>query len=307
MKSLKRKKHYTLMVVPDDQGKVISVKVGARIFLAMLTLWIASVVLSAFIITRHADYRAAKAYDRYLNIKHKEFAKEILDIRDSVQRTSEIDKQLRDLLQLKSRNAIIKYTGFGGPSYLDTKLLEKNVKDSDSTISRRSYELAVRYVQDQAKDSEASFQEIISYITEQRARLTAVPSGWPVKGWITASFGSRIDPFTGTLSYHAGVDIANDIGTPVKATADGVILTADFEPTGYGNLVSINHGNGYITKYGHMLKYVVSPGQHIKKGQVIGYLGNTGRSTAPHLHYEVKLNGVAINPVKYLNREIALK
>jgi murein DD-endopeptidase MepM/ murein hydrolase activator NlpD len=307
MKKLKRKRHYTLMVVPDDHGKVISVKVGARLFISMLVIWVVSVAISAYIITRHADYRATIAYDKFLTEKHREFAREVIEVRDSVKRTSEIDRQLRDLLQLKSKSAIIKYTGFGGPSYLDSNLLEKTVKDNDEIISRRAFTQAVAYVQDQAKNSEASFQEIVSYITEQRARLTAVPSGWPVKGWITASFGSRIDPFTGSLSYHAGVDIANDIGTPVKATADGVVFFAGFDEGGYGNLVTINHGNGYATKFGHMIKSVVAAGQHVKKGQVIGYLGSTGRSTAPHLHYEVRLNGVAVNPVKYLNREIALK
>ena len=295
------------MLVPDDTGRVLSVKLGAKLLLGLLLLWAFSVLVSAFIITRHADYRTRIAYDEYLKKKHRQFAQEMLETRDTVKRVVEIDKQLRDMLSLRSKNAIIKYTGFGGPSYLDTKLLEKSVKENDEVISRRSFELAVQYVQEQAKNSENSFQEIISYITEQRARLTAVPTGWPVKGWITASFGSRIDPFTGSLSYHGGVDIANDMGTPVKSTADGVIVFAQFEGGGYGNLVTINHGNGYMTKFGHMIKYVVTPGQHIKKGQVIGYVGNTGRSTAPHLHYEVKLNGVAVNPVKYLNKEIALK
>ncbi|HPD19090.1 MAG TPA: M23 family metallopeptidase, partial [Candidatus Goldiibacteriota bacterium] len=131
--------------------------------------------------------------------------------------------------------------------------------------------------------------------------------GWPVKGWITCGFGSRIDPFTGALSFHQGVDIANDIGTPIKATADGVIQYADFERGGYGNLVTINHGNGYLSKYGHMQKFIVSPGQYVKKGQIIGFLGSTGKSTSPHMHYEVFLNGVAVNPVKYLKKEVALK
>ncbi|MCE5300324.1 MAG: M23 family metallopeptidase [Spirochaetia bacterium] len=303
----KRKTHLTLMVVPDDTGKIISVKLGAGLFLSIMALWLCSVVVSAYVISRHVDYRATKAYDRFLNQKHQEFAKEMLEMRDSVKRTVEIDSQLRDLLQLKSKNAVIKYTGFGGPSYLDTKLLEKSVKDGDEVISRKAFELAVRYVDEQSKYSEKSFQQIIQYITEQRSRLTAVPSGWPVKGWITAAFGSRIDPFTGSLSFHAGVDIANDIATPIKTTADGVVTFAELDHGGYGNLVTINHGNGYMTKYAHLLKIIVSPGQHVKKGQVIAYLGTTGRSTAPHLHYEIKLNGAAVSPVKYLNKEVALK
>ena len=134
-----------------------------------------------------------------------------------------------------------------------------------------------------------------------------MPSGWPVKGWITCGFGSRIDPFSGALSFHQGVDIANDTGTPVKATADGVVHYADFERGGYGNLVTLNHGNGYMTRYGHLQRFVVSPGQHVKKNQIIAYVGSSGKSTASHLHYEVLLNGIAVNPVKYINKEVALK
>jgi murein DD-endopeptidase MepM/ murein hydrolase activator NlpD len=307
MAKKKRTRSVTLLLVPDDSSKVFSLKMSARLFAALFVIWLVSIGISAYIISRHVNYRATIEFSKYLTNKHREFAKEMLDTRETVKRVAEVDRQLRDMLQLKSRAAIIKYTGFGGPSYVDTELLEKEVKNGDENISRKAFELAVKYVDDQAHSNEASFQEIVKYITDQRAKLTAVPSGWPVRGWITCGFGSRIDPFTGALSFHQGVDIANDIGTPIKATADGVVNYSEFEREGYGNLVVINHGNGYATRYGHMLKYVVSPGQHIKKGQIIGYLGSTGRSTAPHVHYEVLLNGVAVNPVKYLNKEVALK
>jgi murein DD-endopeptidase MepM/ murein hydrolase activator NlpD len=273
----------------------------------MFVLWAASMGFTAYIISRHVNYRAAAEYTKYIKVKHQEFASEMLKTRETVKRVAEVDKQLRDLLQLKSRGAIIKYTGFGGPSYIDTKLLENEVKNGDEIISRKAFELAVKYVDEQAGANEKSFQEIVKYITDQRAKLTAVPSGWPIKGWITCGFGSRIDPFSGALSFHQGVDIANDLGTPVKATADGVVMFSDYEAAGYGNLVVINHGNGYSTRYGHLQKSAVSPGQHIKKGQILGYCGSTGKSTAPHVHYEVLLNSVGVNPVKYLNKEIALK
>jgi murein DD-endopeptidase MepM/ murein hydrolase activator NlpD len=307
MAKKKRNQSVTLLVVPDDSARVFSLKMDARFFISALLIWVGSIAFTAYIISRHVNYRATEEYSKYLKIKHREFAKEMIDTRETVKRVAEVDKQLRDLLQLKSRAAIIKYTGFGGPSYIDSKLLEKEVKNGDEIISRKSFELAVKYVDEQAHANEASFQEIVKYITDQRAKLTAVPSGWPIKGWITCGFGSRIDPFSGALSFHQGVDIANDLGTPIKATADGVINYAEFERGGYGNLVVINHGNGYITRYGHMQKYVCSPGQHVKKGQIIGYCGTTGKSTAPHVHYEVVLNSVGVNPVKYLNKEVALK
>ncbi len=302
----KRTKNITILLVPDDHSKVFSVKLGAVFFIAMICLWVAGAVVSGIIISRHADYRATKEMNRFLTLKNKEFAKEVIEVRDTVKRVEEVDSQLRDLLQLRSRSAIIKYTGFGGPSYIDTKLLEKHINSNEDNISRKSFELAVRYIDEQALMNEKSFQEIVKYITDQRAKLTAVPAGWPVKGWITAGFGSRIDPFSGALSFHQGVDIANDEGTPVKATADGVVAYAAFEK-GYGNLVTMNHGNGYSTRFGHLQRIVCSPGDNVKSGQVIAFLGSSGRSTAPHLHYEVLLNGVAVSPVKYLDRKVALK
>jgi hypothetical protein len=302
----KRDKSITILFVPDDNTKVISIRMGGLIFISLLLFWILSVAVSAFIITRHANYRATIEYNKYLNREHKVFTAEVLKAREAVTRVFELDSQLRAMLKLKSRDGVIKYTGFGGPSEFDSGMLEKHIKDRDESIPINSFALAAQYVDDESLKAEKSYQEIVKYITDQRARLTAVPSGWPVKGWITAGFGSRIDPFSGALTFHEGVDIANDEGTPVKAQADGVVTGAGFE-RGYGNLVCLNHANGYTTRYGHMRSFVVSPGQHVKKGQVIGYLGNTGRSTAPHLHYEVRLNGVAVNPIKYMREEVALK
>ncbi len=307
MKKFKRKKHITVLCVPDDSSRVFSVKMRSFVFYSLAILWLVGLAFSIFIISRHTNYRATLEYNKYLINKNREFAKDVLDMKETVDRVAQIDKQMRELLQLKSKNGMIKYTGLGGPSYVDdASMLEKCLKNEKDTISKSAFDLAVKCVNEKAKDKEKSFQEIIKYITDQRAKLTAVPAGWPLKGWITSGFGSRLDPFTGALTFHEGVDIVNDLGTPVKATADGVISTAGWEKS-FGYVVAINHGNGYSTRYGHLLKYSCSLGQCVKKGQVIGYLGNSGRSTAPHLHYEVRLNGVAVNPVKYLNKEIALK
>jgi murein DD-endopeptidase MepM/ murein hydrolase activator NlpD len=307
MQKRRSTKNLTILFVPDDNTGVFSFKINKLLFIFLCFLWLGATAFAGYILYRHVNYRATFEYNKFLTKKHKEFAKEILELRETVKRTAEVENQLRDLLKLKSKNAIIKYTGFGGPSYIDTQLLEKEIQKNDDVISRKAFEAAVKYIDYQAQTNEKSFQEIIKYITDQRAKLTAVPSGWPVKGWITCGFGSRIDPFTGALSFHQGVDIANDTGSPIKATADGVVQYADFERGGYGNLITINHGNGYLTRYGHLQKFIVSPGQHVKKNQIIGFLGSTGKSTSPHVHYEVILNGVAVNPVKYLNKEVALK
>jgi murein DD-endopeptidase MepM/ murein hydrolase activator NlpD len=126
-----------------------------------------------------------------------------------------------------------------------------------------------------------------------------MPSLWPVDGHITASFGERLDPFSGEGEFHTGVDISASYGEPVHATADGVVTTADMHP-GYGRLIVIDHGFGVTTWYGHLSTFNTQPGQQVHRGDVIGYVGVSGRSTGPHVHYEVRLNGAPINPWRYL-------
>jgi len=129
---------------------------------------------------------------------------------------------------------------------------------------------------------------------------TTVPSLWPVRGQITAGFGQRMDPFSGEGAFHAGVDISAPSGTRVEAAADGIVLEAGPE-SGYGNEILIDHGYGLTTKYGHLSRIVVVVGQVLKRGQVIGAVGMTGKTTGPHLHYEVHVKDTPVNPTKYLH------
>ena len=125
------------------------------------------------------------------------------------------------------------------------------------------------------------------------------PSIWPVLGHITDGFGERLDPFSGEGAFHTGVDVAADYGAPVHATADGVVVTADTH-AGYGRMVIIEHGFGLTTWYAHLSSYAVVAGTHIKRGEVIGYAGISGRSTGPHVHYEVRMNNAPVNPWRYM-------
>jgi murein DD-endopeptidase MepM/ murein hydrolase activator NlpD len=129
---------------------------------------------------------------------------------------------------------------------------------------------------------------------------TDVPSLWPVRGQITAGFGQRMDPFSGEGAFHPGVDISAPFGTRVEASADGIVLEAGPE-SGYGNKILIDHGYGLTTKYGHLSKIFVVIGQVLKRGQIIGTVGMTGRTTGPHLHYEVHIHDTPVNPTKYLH------
>lgn len=131
------------------------------------------------------------------------------------------------------------------------------------------------------------------------AAATMAPTLWPVTGPITGPFGSRQDPFNGEGAFHAGIDISSHYGSPILAPADGTVTYADFY-NGYGRLLEIDHGNGVQTRYGHLSGFAVTDGQSVRKGQVIGYVGMSGRSTGAHLHYEVRIHDTPVNPHKYL-------
>jgi murein DD-endopeptidase MepM/ murein hydrolase activator NlpD len=131
--------------------------------------------------------------------------------------------------------------------------------------------------------------------------LTATPSLWPVIGHLTGSFGERMDPFSGEGAFHTGVDISSQYGDAVRVAADGVVIEAN-ERAGYGRLVVVDHGYGLTTYYGHLSSFNVLAGQQLRRGDTIGNVGVSGRSTGPHVHYEVRINGAPVNPMRYLRQ-----
>jgi len=135
-------------------------------------------------------------------------------------------------------------------------------------------------------------------------RASAVPNLWPVEGPVTGSFGERTDPFNGEGAFHSGVDISAGYGQSVIAPADGTVTFADFMG-GYGRAIIIEHGHGISTRYGHLANFAVIAGQRVQRGDTIGYVGLSGRSTGPHLHYEVRINDTPVNPYKYLRITLA--
>jgi len=153
-----------------------------------------------------------------------------------------------------------------------------------------------------------SMGEVRDTSTRDWMRLAAAPTLWPVMGRVTGSFGERIDPFSGEGAFHRGVDISSDYGSRIIAPADGVVRFSDFM-NGYGRTVLIDHGNGISTLYGHLSGFAVTPGQLIRRGDAVGYVGQSGRSTGPHLHYEVRIFNTPVNPNKYLrfslNQQVA--
>jgi len=146
---------------------------------------------------------------------------------------------------------------------------------------------------------QANILSMHSRISRRILGQAAAPSIWPIDGKLMGPFGQRTDPFSGEGAFHKGVDISAPTGTPVQATADGIVVFSEWE-SGYGRLVKVDHGGGIITYYAHLSKAYVQPGQELHRGDLLGAVGSTGRVTAPHLHYEVRNNGTPVNPYPYL-------
>ena len=146
---------------------------------------------------------------------------------------------------------------------------------------------------------EARLRGLLQRTIAQQALLRTVPSRWPARGWVTSRFGVRRDPYTGRLSFHKGLDIANRRGTPIRAPADGLVVFAG-RRQGFGKVMMLDHGNGFRTRFAHLHRFRTAAGKRVRRGDHIGDMGATGRATGPHLHYEVRLKGVPVNPGRFL-------
>ena len=180
----------------------------------------------------------------------------------------------------------------GGPAPLEP-MSDAIVDDFNRALDKLSSDL----------DRKSEQLDVLSSMfIDQQLQVDLNPVGWPVSGgYVSSRFGKRVDPFTRRLTFHAGVDIASPKGTPFTAMADGVVIHSG-KRAGYGNMVEIDHGDGRTTRYGHASALLVAKGDFVKKGQKIGLVGNTGRSTGSHLHFEVLKNGKQINPKQYLTK-----
>ena len=192
--------------------------------------------------------------------------------------------------------AIVKTRAAGG-----TNVPESSAMTEIATAVLSSPEDTFGVLRDLLQGLESRLRYVRRDVERREALAASTPSIWPAHGWLTGTFGGRSDPFTGEPGYHQGLDISTDRGQPVFATADGAVDAASY--TGdYGNLIVLTHGFGLVTRYGHLSGFAVKPGQAVKRGAVIGYVGATGRATGAHLHYEILANGKLINPLQLLTQ-----
>lgn len=298
----KKKKHgmLTFMVIPHSTDKPLRLDISKNFIAAMFFIFAGIVAWSGLIIHKQIDYWAMKSENNILAKETEYFAQEMLQARQMADNLREMERELRKILQFKERKQIIRS---GGPTISDLERITKYIEDKKLSVTPYEFKKHLSALENETEDLEVNFGKIKNYIKDKKALWLSTPCIYPVPGRITSDFGQRIHPIKKHKEIHLAVDIAASRGMPVKAPADGEVVLADWY-YGYGKLIVLSHGHGYMTRYGHCLKLLVKAGQKVKRGQEIALVGSTGNATAPHLHYEVWKNGVAQNPKRYLTERI---
>ena len=225
------------------------------------------------------------------------FSSKIEDLEKQLSKLKEFDKKIRIIANLEKGQEMASFMGMGGPSPSDVR--EKLGAEKDEKGLVQQMRTDIERLKLEATSREESLSELEKLLQAKKEVLIHTPSIWPVMGWVTSGFGFRTNPFTGLTQMHEGLDISNRIGTLVTATADGIISDIGND-WAHGKIIVISHGFGMITRYSHLNKVLVRVGQKVKRGDKIAEVGMTGKTTGPHLHYEVRLNGIPINPMRYI-------
>ena len=305
-KNIKKKEYVTFMFLPGPNARVRTLRISKSVIKSVLLSLAGVLVLSAYLIYELNDVQGKAEELQSMReelmqqkVQVQNFALDLIDYKRQMFLVRGLDTKLRRAVGLGPRDKAQQILGIGGPDELGLQNLTAiGEKKQDEALKEMHQELT--QLEGVASKQETSLQTLIEYFEDKRSLYASTPTVWPVHGWVTSPFGNRIAPFTGKEQFHEGIDIAVQIGTPVLAPADGVVIKAGFE-TGYGYMVELSHGYGLKTVFGHNSRLNVKVGQHVKRGDIISYSGNTGSSTGPHVHYEVRVNGLPVNPVRYLN------
>jgi murein DD-endopeptidase MepM/ murein hydrolase activator NlpD len=224
------------------------------------------------------------------------FAAHVKDLEDNLAYLNAFERKLRIIANFPAPATYNRLSGVGG-SVRDEHQFSSLNKEYNRLVD--DLRMNIEHLNEDVKFQEESLHELKGYIQGKKILLAYTPAIRPTRGWVTSRFGYRISPFTGLREFHQGLDIATQVGTPIIAPSDGVVTSIGMEG-GYGKTLMIDHGYGFTTRYGHISKAIVKVGRRVKRGQTIAKVGNTGRSTGPHLHYEVKVNGLAVDPERYI-------
>lgn len=259
----------TIMMIPHSNRKPFNLKIPyVGIFISLLlwligTLYVFSIAVDSF------------EYDR-MKEKLGYYTGQFLEMKSTMSALKKAESEFKKLFSLNSRQKVLENVDTSDNGAIDMEALKQQIKKTVETVA-----------------------DIRDYLSQQRDLYMATPKGWPITGRVTSEYGRREHPKTGEEDFHAGIDISANPGNPVTATADGIVSFSGWNG-GSGNLVVVEHGFGYSTFYAHNKMTAVKVGQQVKKGGIISYVGSTGNSTGPHLHYEVWKNGSPVNPKSFI-------
>lgn len=296
-------KKFTILLLPRGLHKVRKITIS-RSALFTLLFFIFMIILSVSWLT--TDYLKIKKNIielRYLKKENKfqkthiiALSKKINHINKNMVKLQRFEQKLRIMTNLKPSKQQDQLLAVGGSN--TTTLAGYQLEEAHKGLIQQMHK-SLDDLETTASIASISQSQLNDFLKEQKSILACTPSIRPTDGWFSSGFGYRISPFTNRREFHKGIDIATRIGTPVIAPADGLVVHVGKEGN-FGRMITINHGYNVKTRYGHLNKYRIKKGQHVKRGQIIGEVGNSGRCTGPHLHYEVLLNGVPVNPERYI-------
>lgn len=294
----------TIVFLPEGNKRVRQIRIPRYL------LPIASLLCLLFLISTGllvADYRSTKSRIPYLARLKKEnelqrtqlivLTQKIDQISKKLIELKKFDQKLKTMVNYDMDKEDVKGLGIGGsdpsqtgPDYAMERAHKKLIRLMHQSLENIEEEISIQ---------KSEKNELYDFFEQQRSMLAHTPSIWPTKGWVSSRFGYRVSPFTERKEFHKGLDISTRKTAPIIAPGDGVVSSVRWDH-GYGKVLTINHNYGIKTVYAHLDKVLVKKGQGVKRGQTIGLVGETGRTTGPHLHYEVHLNGVPVNPLRYI-------
>lgn len=285
------KRYSTIIFVPHARAKFRKLKVSHRLLFSIVSLVTSSLCLSTFFsvqyftnLSQTHELSKLRRENRELQSANEQFSRSVEGLRTQLR---SVEDKTRKLAIIAGITTLDEGSQGGSGGLRNNQQNPVPYSDDVDKMSFRSHRLQ--------KDLSVLEQKFVA-----KSRLfSSTPSIAPVRGILTDGFGGRSDPFTGEPGQHTAIDISSAMGQPVRSPADGIVVKAEWA-NGYGNVIYISHGYGYSTRYGHLSSFAARPGQRVKRGDVIGYVGSTGRSTGPHLHYEVRVNNTPVNPLEYI-------
>ncbi len=298
-----KKTYYSVLIVHDKADKLSKYKISNVTltiagFSVLVVLIVSFYMLYSYLTIRleMLELSYYKEENRMQSDQIEIFEKQFKDLNAKVEKMTETNTMICAMLNIGSPGGDSELFGIGGTSNGDKELTRG---DNGDDIIAAKIMTDMMQLGEETKHQEQSLQELLIFFEDQGTLLDSTPSIWPAKGFLCSSFGFRRDPINRTIKMHEGYDIANKIGTPIHAAADGIVVFAGIE-SGYGNMITVDHGYGISTNYAHLSAILVHEGDRVSRGQKIGLMGSTGRSIGSHLHYEVRINRIPVDPSNYI-------